>query len=252
MCVYVCVLMLSDFFSPIQNFLLFVFNSNLVLIIVVSFVSFSVVNLDYAESVETISEFNGTIYAGNQNSNKVTLMINVYWGDEHLEKMLETFNEYNMNTTFFLGGSWVNSNPMLAQKIKDSGHEIASHASTHADLGKLDFNQNYKEIKTCHDIVKNTLNIEMKLLAPPSGSYNKNTTTAASSLGYKTIMWTRDTIDWRDQDTNLIYSRAINNMRGGDLILMHPTKCSAEALPKILDYILKNNFKLTTVSDNIS
>jgi len=226
--------------------------SNLILAFIVCFVSFKIYRIDYTESIETVASFNGTIYAGNQNSNKVTLMINVYWGDEHLESMLDTLNEYNMKTTFFLGGNWVLESESLAKKIVSLGHEIGSHATTHASLGNLDFNQNYKEIKTCHDIVSKSLNIEMNLLAPPSGSYNKHTTTAATSLGYKTIMWTRDTIDWRDRDVNIIYSRAVNNMQGGDLILMHPTKETAQALPKILDFIKNHGFILTTVSDNLS
>jgi len=227
------------------------FLTNIVLIFLVTCVGFVTVNLNTAEAVETIATFNDTIYAGDQSSNKVSLMINVYWGDEHIESMLETLEAHGVHTTFFVGGSWVNENPNLAKKIKELGHEIGSHATTHADLGKLDYSGNHKEISTCHQIVESVIGVKMNLLAPPSGSYNKNTTTAAKNLGYKTIMWTRDTIDWRDRDMNVIYGRAVNNMQGGDLVLMHPTKETAEALPKILDYIKNNGFEAVTVSQNI-
>ena len=226
--------------------------TNCILIIVALFITFAFINVNREQMTAANATFNGTIYAGDQNSNKVSLMINVYWGNEHLEDMLKTFEKYNVKTTFFLGGNWVTDNQELALKIKKQGHEIASHATTHADMGKLDFSQNYKEIKTCHDIVLQNLNIEMNLLAPPSGSYNKHTTSAAEALGYKTIMWTRDTIDWRDRDMNIIYSRAVNNMQGGDLVLMHPTKETAEALPLILEFMKNNGFQATTVTDNIS
>ena len=43
------------------------------------------------------SEYNGTIYAGDKNSNKVSLMVNVYWGNEPLVKMLDIFKKYNIN-----------------------------------------------------------------------------------------------------------------------------------------------------------
>jgi len=226
--------------------------SNCILLCLSIIISFAVIKLERNESIETIAKFNGTIYVGNQQSNKVTLMINVYWGDDHLESMLNTLKEYNMKTTFFGGGSWANSNPTLLRRIYNEGHEIGSHGMTHKDHDKLNYNENYKEIETCHKVVESILGLEMKLFAPPSGYYNKYTTQAAEALGYTTIMWTRDTIDWRDRDTNIIYSRAVNNMKGGDLILMHPTKETAEALPKILDFIKNNNFELTTVSDNIS
>lgn len=228
------------------------FLTNFALIIIAIFTIFTVINIQTVEARETISKFNGTIYTGNQQSNKVTLMINVYWGDEYLTEMLDTLKKNNLKTTFFVGGTWVNDNPTLAQRILDEGHEMGSHGTTHANMSKLDFNGNYKEIQTCHRIVETTLNHTMKLFAPPSGYYNNNTTQAAEALDYKTIMWTRDTIDWRDRSSDIIYSRAINNMKGGDFILMHPTKESSIALPRIIEYISRNNFKLTTISDNIS
>ena len=64
-------------------------------------------------------------------------------------------------------------------------------------------------------------------------------------------MWTRDTIDWRDKDAELIYQRAIKNAKGGDLILMHPTEKTLEALPKIIDYFQTNGFNLTTVTQTL-
>ncbi len=197
------------------------------------------------------SEYNGTIYAGDKTSKNVSLMINVYWGNEYLEKMLETLDKNGIKTTFFIGGSWVLENQEFLKKIKSNGHEIASHGYSHKEHAKLDYNGNFIEIQKCHNVVKEILNIDMELFAPPGGSYNKNTIKAAGELNYKTIMWTRDTIDWRDKNTDLIFNRATTNMCGGDLILMHPTACTAEALPKIIEFANSNNFRLTTVSETL-
>ena len=64
-------------------------------------------------------------------------------------------------------------------------------------------------------------------------------------------MWTRDTIDWRDQDEELIYNRAIKNIGNGDFVLMHPTQCTAKILPRILEYCKANNYNVNTISDNL-
>lgn len=202
--------------------------------------------------VASNSEYNGTIYAGDKNSKNVSLMINVYWGNEYVNLMLDIFKENNIKTTFFVGGSWAKDNPELLKRIYAEGHEIGSHGYSHKEHGKLSYDANFAEIKQCHDMVKSILNINMELFAPPGGSYNKNTTQAASELGYKTIMWTRDTIDWRDKNTNLIYNRAVTNMGGGDLILMHPTACTVEALPRIIEYASLHGYKITTVSEVLS
>ena len=91
----------------------------------------------------------------------------------------------------------------------------------------------------------------MTLFAPPSGAYNKDTILAAGALGMKTILWTKDTIDWRDKNPSLIYTRATKNVQVGDFILMHPMKETADALEDILKYYQKNSLKTVTVSENL-
>ena len=201
-------------------------------------------------SVSTMS-VSGVYYNGNKDCKNVSLMINVYWGTEYLDDILDIFKEKNVKTTFFIGGTWAVLNEDYVKKIKEYGHELANHGYHHKDHDKLDESGNIDEIQTTHKIVKELVGVDMNLFAPPSGLYDKTTISCAESLGYKTIMWTRDTIDWRDKDENLIYSRAVKNASGGDLILMHPTKATLSALPKIIDYFQSKGFSLTTVSENI-
>ena len=235
-----------------QNFFVMLLSniSIFVLIIVLGFGFYS----SRATELATVSnsEYHGTIYAGDKNSNKVCLMVNVYWGNESLEKMLDIFKKYNVKTTFFVGGTWAKENEVLLKRIQNEGHEIASHGYSHKEHGKLSYEQNLAEIQKCHEIVKFVTGLDMNLFAPPGGSYNSNTTTAANFLNYKTIMWTRDTIDWRDHNTSLIYNRAVVDMCGGDLILMHPTENTVEALTNIICYATNHGFELTTVSDTLA
>ena len=137
----------------------------------------------------------------------------------------------------------------LVKEIYARGHELGNHGFYHKDQDKLDFEANQQEIELCHKVISENLGVNMTLFAPPSGAYNVTTVDAAVSLNYTTIMWTRDTIDWRDQDRDLIYSRAIKNMNNGDLILMHPTKKTVDALSDILEYTKDNGFNPTTVSN---
>lgn len=202
-------------------------------------------NYSYVFSYEN----SDVIYNGNRESNKVSLMVNVYWGTEYIEPMLNIFEEYGVNSTFFVGGSWVEDEEEMLYKIIDKGHEIGNHGFFHKDHKNLSYSQNLEEIKATHNLVKVTTGISMNIFAPPSGSFNKATIDSANELGYKTIMWSKDTIDWRDQDANTIFDRATNNIKGGDLILMHPTEMTIKALPLILEYYRINNIKTTTVSN---
>lgn len=197
------------------------------------------------------SSDNAAIYNGNRNSNKVSLMINVYWGSEYISDILKVLKDYNVTTTFFVGGQWVEKEPELLKEIFDAGHEIGNHGYFHRDHNKLNYDQNREEISVCETFVFKNLGIKMNLFAPPSGAFNKTTLTVASELGYKTIMWSKDTIDWRDKDSDLVLSRATKNVKGGDLILMHPTAHTLKALPQILEYYKNNNLQAVTVSENL-
>lgn len=202
--------------------------------------------------ITTSSVINGVYYSGNEDSNKISLMINVYWGTEYLDGMLEILDKYDVKTTFFVGGTWAVKESDMLEKIYESGHEIGNHGYSHKDQDKLSREQNQKEILMTHNIVDELLGFEMNLFAPPSGAYSKTTVEVASELGYQTIMWTRDTIDWRDKDADLIYSRAVKDAKGGDLVLMHPTEKTLEALEQIIITLKEKGLKITTVSDNLS
>lgn len=221
--------------------------SNIIIILIFSVLILftSTGNINYVFNYEN----ENVIYNGNKNSKKVSLMINVYWGSEYIEQILNVFKKHGIKTTFFVGGQWAQKEPELLSKIINDGHEIGNHGYFHEDHSKLTYEQNHEEIVATHNLIKVIYNLEMNLFAPPSGAFNKSTLLVAEDLGYKTIMWSRDTIDWRDHDVNLIIQRATKNISGGELILMHPTNETLKALPTILEYYLAVGIKPTTVTE---
>jgi len=188
------------------------------------------------------------IYSGNTKNANVSLMVNVYWGTEYVDEMLTIFKENDVKTTFFVGGMWVLDNEALVKKIQAEGHEIANHGYKHKDQKKLSYEQAKTEIQTTDTLIKQITGQKMTLFAPPSGAYSEQTITIAEELGYKTIMWSKDTIDWRDHDQSLITTRATKNIKNGDLVLMHPTAATVQALPNIIKTIKQQGLNITTVS----
>lgn len=222
--------------------------SNIIIIsILIMLVAFT--NISY---VTTYSSTNNiVVYHGNKESNNASLMVNVYWGNEYIPQMLKIFKDNNITTTFFVGGTWANKYPELLQEIAQNGHEIANHGFFHKDGKTLSYKDNYDEICTTHKLVESILNVQMNLFAPPSGSFGNNTIEACKNLGYTPIMWTYDTIDWRDQDSSLILKRATKKIESGNLILMHPTKATVDALQNIVDAYKNACINITTVSNTI-
>ncbi|MCQ2555713.1 MAG: polysaccharide deacetylase family protein [Clostridia bacterium] len=206
------------------------------------------ISISNVQAVSALAD-SRVVYAGDESKNNVCFMVNVYQGKEYVLNMLDILDAYNVKTTFFVGGCWAVKNLDVVKEIYARGHELGNHGFYHKDQDSLDFNQNVQEIETCHKVLSENLGVEMNLFAPPSGAYNLATVDAATSLGYSTIMWTHDTIDWRDQDADLIFKRATRNLANGNLVLMHPTKASVDAFANILSHAINNGFNPTTVSN---
>ena len=225
------------------------FVTNVVIVLVI--VSISVFALISSDMISTVSADDENVYYnGNKDSNYVSLMFNVYWGNEYLDSILNTLDEHNKKATFFIGGSWADDNLEYLKKIYEKGHEIASHGYFHKDYNKLSYEENLQEIKSNNILLKSLIGVDVSLFAPPSGSYNKHTIQAAKDLNMKVILWTKDTIDWRDKNSDIIYNRAIS-VKGGDFVLMHPTVGVAKSLGKIMSYYENNGFEEVTVSQNL-
>ena len=194
----------------------------------------------------------GAIYSGNVKNKAVSLMFNVYMGNEYIAQILDILKDNEVKATFFIGGTWANKNEECFMKIVESGNEIGSHGYWHKDHDKISDDEQINEILMTEELIEQLCGIKTTLFAPPSGAFNKATINIANNLGYKTIMWSKDTIDWRDQDVALITKRATENIKSGDLILCHPTNATVQALKLIICKIKESGLKIVTVGKNIS
>lgn len=181
----------------------------------------------------------------------VSLMFNVYWGTEEVYRILDILDSYEAKATFFIGGCWADDNVSCIKEILYRGHELGNHGYFHKDHSTLDEEANKEEISLCNRFIQLTTAKEMNLFAPPSGAYGKATLAACETLNMKTILWSRDTIDWRDKNAPLIYKRATENIKGGEFVLMHPMKETADALSDILQYYQTCALRAVTVTENL-
>ena len=169
--------------------------------------------------------------------------------------------ERGMNATFFLGGIWAERNGDTVVRLAADGFELGNHGYLHRDHATLSAERNRSEIVITEKLLSATLAdlpaeaqaaALPKLFAPPSGSMGDAMHAVCEQLGYTVVMWTRDTIDWRDHDAALITERALRDLAAGDLILMHPTAATAEALPAILDGIAAAGLTADTVTATLA
>lgn len=219
----------------------------IVILIVLSLFMWSIYN-------RTQEIFNQDVYyKGDLDEKIVAFACNVDWGTEEIPKMLKIFEDNNINISYFVTGKWAEKNEDMLREIHNSGHEIGNHGYQHIDYDKLDYESNKNEISKAHNIIKETINLEPRYFAPPSGAYNDNTVKAAKDLNYKLIMWSIDTIDWRQDSTkDVIIKRVTDKIHDSAIILMHPKEETVKALPEIIDFLNKNGYKIGKINDVIN
>ncbi len=192
------------------------------------------------------------IYKGNPHKPMVSLMINVAWGEEHIPSMLETLRNEHVHATFFFDGSWLSTHIDIAQNIAQQGHELANHAYSHPNMSRLTRQQAIDEISKTQLLLSNELLINNTLFAPPSGDFNQQTLDIAAQFNLHTVLWTLDTVDWKNPGAQHILHRIATRVEPGTLILMHPTISSSQALPQMIQSIKQKGLVLGTVSELIS
>lgn len=188
------------------------------------------------------------IYLGNTGEKAVALMINVDWGDDILPEMLKVLQAKDVKVTFFISGRFAKKFPDLITAINQDGHEIGNHGYYHPHPDRISEEANKKEIMDTEAVFRQ-LNVRWSnLFAPPYGEHGPLVLEAAHALGYKTIMWTVDTVDWKEPPPATILKRVFDKADNGALILMHPKKCTLSALPALIDGIKEREYEIKTVS----
>jgi len=191
-------------------------------------------------------------YRGPTSEPKVALMINVDWGNEFIPQMLEVLKQYNASVTWFPTGRWAGLFPDLVKEIDVAGHELGNHGGWHGMPSKMSRSEVTRLIVEGENLILEACGQKPQIFAPPAGDFNKQTVLVAAELGYKTVLWTIDTVDWQKPAPTVIIDRVIGKINNGALVLMHPTKPTLEALPVILEHLQNLGFICVTVSELLS
>lgn len=187
------------------------------------------------------------IYRGHPEKNMVALMINVSWGEEYIPSILKTLKDEQVKATFFIEGKWAKENSDLLKMIIEQGHLIGNHAYNHPDMKTLTREQIYEQIDQTNQIIHGVIGETPTLFAPPSGGFTDTVVQVAHQLDMETILWTVDTIDWRNPTVSVMIDRVMHNIHPGAMILMHPTAPVEKGLAEMIEKIKAEKLRLHTV-----
>lgn len=192
------------------------------------------------------------IYSVEIPEKKVAISFDAAWGDEFTDDILDTLDKYNVKTTFFLVGFWVDKYPDWVKAMQERGHEVGNHSTTHPHMSKLSKEQIANELQQTGDKIKEITGVQPTVFRPPFGDYNNLLIETAEELGYYTIQWDVDSLDWKEMGVSPVVDRVTRNVKPGSIVLFHNNaKYVAEFLPLVLERLQEQGYEIVPISQLI-
>ncbi|MDO8671069.1 MAG: polysaccharide deacetylase family protein [Dehalococcoidia bacterium] len=189
----------------------------------------------------------------------VSLVFNAGAGFEPATAILDTLQDKQVHTTFFLMGWWAERQPELVREIAAGGHEVASHGHAVFDLTQVSDEAVIADLEKADGIIKaNTGRSTRPLWSPSAGYRDERVRRLASELGYRPIYWTLDSGDWTvDASAEEVLQRVTTGVVNGAIIVMHfdssrTASSIAPVLPAIIDSLQAQGYTLVTVIELIT
>ncbi len=171
-------------------------------------------------------------------------------------QILEILEKYGVKATFFFVGQNIGYYPDAARAVVDAGHEIGNHTYTHRTVKSMSESQILSEMTRCDDMIYSLGEYHTVLFRPPEGAFGEAVERSAAALGYSVILWSVDTRDWAHSTPRNIYDNVMQNIDGGDIILMHDYIGYNSPTPKALELIIpalqERGYEFVTVSELIN
>ncbi|MGH4122115.1 MAG: polysaccharide deacetylase family protein [Clostridium sp.] len=170
-------------------------------------------------------------------------------------KVLDILKKYNIKANFFFIGESAKTNPEIVKRAFNEGHLILNHSYTHTDLSKLSLQVVTKELTSTDNILYKLIGKHPSIVRPPYGAIDNNVISVFRKNNYLMAIWSLDTFDWSQKEKKHIVDTVINNVRPGEIILMHSNNdkiVTTEALPQIIEKLQAKGYHFKTISDMLN
>lgn len=188
---------------------------------------------------------------GNRSRPRIAFTLDAGGPVEPAPHILDSLARHDLHVTFFLTGNWAQQNPDLVRRIRDAGHEIGNHTVDHPDLTTLSDTAVCNELIQADQVISDIAGRTTRpYLRPPFGARNDHVRQLAANLGYRTIYWTIDTLDWRtDATPDQIIARVMDNLSNGAIILMHAgSSAEASALDRLIPMVQQKGYEIVNLT----
>ena len=190
-------------------------------------------------TIEELAQYNA-FFAEDTEEKKIYLTFDAGFENGNTPAILDALKKHQVKATFFVVGTYIDSEPELIRQIIKEGHTVGNHTWHHPDMSHISSIEDFqKELEYVETAYKNVTGKNMtKYYRPPQGKYSEANLQMAKELGYKSFFWSLAYVDWY-QDNQPSHEEAFEKLLGrihpGAIVLLHSTSSTnAEILDELL------------------
>ncbi|MFB3167327.1 polysaccharide deacetylase family protein [Neobacillus sp. 179-C4.2 HS] len=190
------------------------------------------------------------IFLNGSNQKKVALTFDDGPDKTVTPAIIDILAQYNVKGNFFFIGEKVRLYPEIVKTAFDNGNLVLSHSYYHNDLSKSGKEDITSDLGLTNDAIQDVIGKRPAMFRPPYGATNNFVISTAQKNNMKIVLWSIDTLDWSQKESTHIKENVLNNVRSGDIILMHSDEDKTEtekALPLIIEELKNNGFQIVTL-----
>ena len=189
------------------------------------------------------------IYSVDRAQKLCSISFDAAWGNEDTQILIDTLAKYNVKTTFFVVGEWVDKYPESVKALADAGHEVMNHSNCHDHYNSLTTEEIIADVTACNEKIAAITGVTPTLIRCPYGEYDDHVISAIRSMGMEPIQWDVDSLDWKDYDADTICQRVTGKVQSGSIVLFHNAALhTPEALPTILECLIRDGYTVVPIS----
>ena len=165
-------------------------------------------------------------------------------------KVLEILKQNNVKGNFFFIGENVVKYPSVVKKAYQQGNLVLNHSYNHPDFKKENNDTVKNQILRTENEIFKIIGKKPAIIRPPYGDIDERIVKDILQTDNKVVIWSIDTLDWSQKERDNIIKNVLDNLRPGDIILMHSNGDKSEtaaALPKIRSGIKEKGYEIVTL-----
>lgn len=205
-------------------------------------------------ATSTFFQVKGEISRGNPNKKQIIFTFDTGAGTNSAQKILEVARQHAVTITFFSTGKFAEKNPDLIKQISTAGHEIFNHTYSHPYLTKITDEQIKEELQKADQIISGLTGQTTKpYFRPPYGDRNAHVLAVAADLGWRSVYWTTDALDWETSKTaDDVKQRIYGNLKPGAIFLMHAgDDITGQVLDEVFTHVESQGYKIVSLSEGL-